>query len=149
MRSVIEPLLSGDPNSGNMETDDLQYVEDLGLVRTDGALRIANPIYQEVIPRDLTWTTQVRFPHDSAWYIEEGNLNVEKLLAAFQRFFREYSEHWVERFEYREAGPQLLLQAFLQRIVNAGGRIEREYGVGRMRTDLLIVCQWTGKCTKL
>ncbi len=31
------------------------------------------------------------------------------------------------------------LQAFLQRIVNSGGRIEREYGLGRMRTDLLIV----------
>ena len=37
----------------------LQYVRDLGLVRTDGNLRIANPIYQEAIPRDLTWTTQV------------------------------------------------------------------------------------------
>jgi len=33
----------------------------------------------------------------------------------------------------------LLLQAFLQRLVNSGGRIEREYGLGRMRTDLLIV----------
>ena len=33
----------------------------------------------------------------------------------------------------------MLLQAFLQRIVNSGGRIEREYGLGRMRTDLLVV----------
>jgi hypothetical protein len=31
-----------------------------------------------------------------------------------------------------------LLQAFLQRIVNGGGRIDREYGLGRGRTDLLI-----------
>ena len=61
------------------------------------------------------------------------------LLAAFQTFFREHSEHWVQRFQYQEAGPQLLLQAFLQRIINSGGRIEREYGLGRMRTDLLIV----------
>lgn len=29
--------------------------------------------------------------------------------------------------------------AFLQRIVNSGGRIEREYGLGRMRTDLLVI----------
>ena len=63
----------------------------------------------------------------------------DRLLAAFQTFFREHSEHWVERFQYKEAGPQLLLQAFLQRIVNSGGRIEREYGLGRMRVDLLIV----------
>jgi RecB family endonuclease NucS len=33
----------------------------------------------------------------------------------------------------------LLLQAFLQRLVNGGGRIEREYGLGRGRVDLLIV----------
>jgi hypothetical protein len=41
-------------------------------------------------------------------------------------------------FTTKEAGPQLLLQAFLQRIVNGGGRIEREYGLGRLRTDLLL-----------
>ncbi len=38
----------------------------------------------------------------------------------------------------------MLLQAFLQRIVNGGGRIEREYGLGRRRTDLLIV--WPPDC---
>ncbi len=32
-----------------------------------------------------------------------------------------------------------MLQAFLQRIVNGGGRIERQYGLGRKRTDLLII----------
>ena len=112
-------------------------------------MRIANPIYREVIPRDLTWTTQEYLPHDPAWYLDsDGGLNLSRLLSAFQEYFREHSEcsehsehseHWVERFQYREAGPQLLLQAFLQRIVNSGGRVEREYGLGRMRTDLLIV----------
>ena len=62
---------------------------------------------------------------------------MDKLLTAFQQFFRENSEHWVERFDYKEAGPQLLMQSFLHRVVNGGGRIEREYGVGRGRTDLL------------
>ena len=68
-----------------------------------------------------------------------GGLNLVKLLEAFRAFFRAHSEHWIERFAYREAGPQLLLQAFLQRIVNGGGRIEREYGLGRGRVDLLIL----------
>ena len=138
VRRVVEPLLSGNSDPDAVPPDDLQYVQDLGLVRTDGSLRIANPIYQEAIPRDLTWTTQVSLPHDPAWYIEDGDLKADKLLAAFQTFFREHSEHWVQRFQYQEAGPQLLLQAFLQRIINSGGRIEREYGLGRMRTDLLI-----------
>jgi hypothetical protein len=115
-------------------------VEDLGLITTDQQLRIANKIYQEVIPRELTYTTQLTITHETAWYVApDGRLDMSKLLMAFQNFFRENSEHWVERFDYKEAGPQLLLQAFLQRIINSGGRIEREYGLGRGRTDLLLI----------
>ena len=140
VRRVIEPLLAGGRGEG-VRPDDLQYTRDLGLVRRHGAVAIANPIYREVIPRDLTWITQeMAITDDPAWYVGgDGRLEVSKLLAAFQEFFREHSEHWVERFQYKEAGPQLLLQAFLQRVVNGGGRIEREYGLGRGRTDLLIV----------
>ena len=80
-----------------------------------------------------------------AWYIHpDGRLNMPKLLAAFQQFFREHAEVWLERFDYKEAGPHLLLQAFLQRIVNGGGRVDREYGLGRRRTDLLIVWNYPG-----
>ncbi len=48
-------------------------------------------------------------------------------------------EQPVERFDYKEAGPQLLLQAFLQKIINDGGRVEQKNGIGRMRTDLLVI----------
>ena len=119
----------------------MEYVRDLGLMARDRPLRIANPIYREAIPRDLTYTTQEMSIHQGpAWYVgDDGTLPVGDLLTAFQEFFREHSEHWVERFQYKKAGPKLLLQAFLQRSVNSGGRIEREYGLGRMRTDLMIV----------
>ena len=98
------------------------YVCDLGLVRVHGLIRIANPIYQEIIPRQLTYTTEAQINQETTWYInpEDERLQLAKLLTAFQTFFREHSEHWVERFQYKEAGPQLLLQAFLQRIVNSG-----------------------------
>jgi hypothetical protein len=115
--------------------DDITYVIDLGLVRR-GAYgpQIANPIYREVIPRELTLIAQLNLEAQQrpAWYIRsDGQIDLPKLLAAFQQFFREHSESWVERFDYKEAGPQLLMQAFLQRIVNGGGRVEREYGLGR------------------
>ena len=145
VRRVVEPLLSGTESAEKIPVDDLDYVRDLGLVRRQGPLAIANPIYQDVIPRDLTYTTQEYLHQDPAWYVDaDGALRVADLLAAFQAFFREHSEHWVERFQYKEAGPQLLLQAFLQRIVNGGGRIEREYGLGRRRTDLLILWPVSG-----
>ena len=145
VRRVIEPLLSGSAAIDPIPVDDLDYARDLGLVARENPIAIANPIYREVIPRDLTHTTQAGFAHDAAWYVGEGGaLRTGDLLAAFQDFFRQHSEHWVERFQYKEAGPQLLLQAFLQRIVNSGGRIEREYGLGRGRTDLLIVWPLAG-----
>ncbi len=149
VRRVIEPLLSGSAAIDPIPVDDLDYARDLGLVARENPIAIANPIYREVIPRDLTHTTQAGFEHESAWYVDEsGALRADDLLAAFQDFFRQHSEHWVERFQYKEAGPQLLLQAFLQRIVNSGGRIEREYGLGRGRTDLLIVWPLAGVPSK-
>ena len=143
VRRVIEPMLKGVDLESLITDDDLQYIIDLGLIRQGPqGPEIANPIYREVIPRQLSTITnenlKARF-HD-VWYIApDGRIDMEKLMLSFQEFFREHSEHWIERYDYKEAGPQLLLQAFLQRIVNGGGRIEREYGLGRMRTDLLIV----------
>ncbi|MDE0440528.1 MAG: ATP-binding protein [Gammaproteobacteria bacterium] len=146
VRRVIEPLLSGAEHHAALPADDLRYVRDLGLIAQRDPVQIANPIYREVVPRDLTYTTQATLVHEPAWYLDaDGALRVGDLLAGFQRFFREHSEHWVERFQYKEAGPQLLLQAFLQRLVDGGGRIEREYGLGRMRTDLLIVWPLPGE----
>ena len=139
VQRVIEPLLSGAEERRFIDRD-LEYVRDLGLVAQGLPYRIANPIYAEVVPRELTWVVQGEFEQETTWYVNaDGSLNMVKLMTEFQTFFREHSEHWVTRFQYQEAGPQLLLQAFLQRIVNSGGRIEREYGLGRGRTDLLIV----------
>ena len=98
VRRVVEPLLRG---AESIPADDIQYVRDLGLVAQDRPVRIANPIYGEVIPRDLTWTTQeMSIHHDPAWYVDaDGRLRLADLLAAFQEFFREHSEHCVERFQ--------------------------------------------------
>jgi hypothetical protein len=143
VQRVISPMLEGADLSATVRQDDIQILLDLGLIRRvqPQGLLIANPIYQEIIPRELNYITQLNLESQqrTAWYVgDDGRLNLHKLLAAFQQFFREHSEHWVERFDYKGAGPQLLLQAFLQRVVNGGGRVEREYGLGRQRTDLAI-----------
>ncbi len=145
VQRVIEPLLNGVASRWRFDPEDLKYTRDLGLV-SPRRLAVANPIYREVIPRSLSAAAQDDLEHepelvgDPTWYVgSDGRLQVSELMAAFQRFFRENSEHWLDRFQYKEAGPQLLLQAFLQRVVNSGGRIEREYGAGRRRMDLGIL----------
>ena len=141
VRSVIAPILANQDGEveQHLKEDDIQYVIDLGLVVRGKPLRISNAIYKEVIPRELTWARQQTLIQQSAWYMNPDNsINMSKLMTDFQQFFRENADAWIERFDYKESGPQLLLQAFLQRVVNGGGYIDREYGLGRGRTDLLI-----------
>ncbi|MEM7530615.1 MAG: AAA-like domain-containing protein [Chloroflexota bacterium] len=143
VRRVINPMLQGIDLGDAALEDDLQYLVDLGLItrnRAEGP-QIANPIYREIIPRQLTTITEANFESmiRTAPYIQaDGRLDMEKVMTDFQQFYRENAEIWVERFLYKEAGPHLLMQAYLQRIVNGGGMISREYGLGRGRTDLLI-----------
>ena len=143
VKRVIEPILANEeePDESRMSDEDIQYVKDMGLVTKERGmpLRISNAIYREIIPRELTASTQQQLTQQPQWYLNPDNsINMEKLLLDFQQFFRQNADSWIGKFDYAEAGPQLLLQAYLQRIVNGGGYIDREYGLGRKRTDLLI-----------
>jgi hypothetical protein len=140
VHSVISAILTGETDTMSVRPDDIDYVRDLGLIGPRPGIRIANRIYQEVIPRELAYNYQDMIPNqETAWYIQADHyLNMTKLLEAFQQFFREHADTWIPGLDYKEAGPQVLMQAFLQRIINGGGRITREYALGRKRTDLLI-----------
>lgn len=66
VRMVIEPILSGEGDPSLIPTDHVDYVRDLGLLKANSKqLQIANRIYQEVIPRELTYSTQYTITHDS------------------------------------------------------------------------------------
>ena len=140
VRRVIEPMLADSEAVVDSPEEDLKYVCDLGLVRDDGEPRIANPIYREVIPRQLTHMVQRRIVRRAAWFVDsEGHLDLPNLVEDFQAYFREHSEAWGMSVHYKEASAQLLLHAFLQKVFNGGGRVEREYAMGRGRTDLLLM----------
>ena len=137
VRKVIEPILTC-ADHVDIPSHDYEYLRDLGLIAAEGPLRIANPIYREVVPRELTYVKQQTLPVRTAWFVDgDQRLQVGKLLAAFQEYFRRHSEHGLDP-DYKEASSQLLLHAFLQRVVDGGGLVEREYAVGRGRTDLLV-----------
>lgn len=144
--NVISKIIAN-KDANEFNDRDIEYVSDLGLITTKPNIHISNDIYKEVIPRELTWAKQVGISNqEQSWYINDDNtINTKKLLLAFQEFFRKNADSWIEKFQYKEAGPQLLLQAFLQRIINGGGRIHREYALGRGRTDLFIEWPITDK----
>jgi hypothetical protein len=143
VRRVLDPMIAGVTVPGGSLDDDLAYVAGLGLLRLEhGGWIIANPIYREVIPRTLTFPTQTTLAQQTAWYVgADGLLDVPKLMAAWQTFWRKDGHVAAEGFAYRESGPHLMLMAFLQRVVNGGGRIDREYALGKGALDLLITWQ--------
>ncbi len=140
VRHIIAPILAGD-TLADVPADDIDFVQDLGLCRTDsaGRLVIANPIYHEVLPRVLTNTPQASLPVITpTWLTPDGKLDADKLLEAFLAFWRRNAAPLFKSAPYHEIAPHLVLMAFLHRVVNAGGTIEREYAVGSGRMDLCI-----------
>jgi type II secretory pathway predicted ATPase ExeA len=146
VKAIIEPILAG-LELGNVPNDDIQFVIDLGLCKMDplGGLAIANPIYREVLPRVLTVTPMASLPQIApTWLTKSGELDTDDLLKAFLAFWRQHGEPLLGSASYHEIAPHLVLMAFLHRVVNGGGTLEREYAIGRDRMDL---CLKYGKIT--
>ena len=140
VRQVIEPILTGGAVGADVLDHDYTYVRDLGLItREHGHTEIANPIYREIIPRALTYVVQGNIPLEPAWYVaDDGTLDMPKLIQGFLRFWRRNGEVLLAGMPYHEAAPHLVFMAYLQRIVNKGGRITREFAVGTGRADLVV-----------
>jgi hypothetical protein len=140
VRRIIEPMLAGRA-MGDVPSDDIQYLIDLGLCRMapGQGLTIANPIYREVLPRMLAFTPQASLPQIApTWLNPDGSLNTEHLLDAFLRFWRQHGQPLLGSAPYHEIAPHLVLMAFLHRVVNGDGTLEREYAIGSGRMDLCL-----------
>ena len=146
VQKVIEQMIVGKSEKLERMSDDFNYVKDLGLIRLDNEAVVAgNPIYGEVIVRTLNFDEQMILKTDDRFseyempkYYRNGIVDMSLMLQDFQQFWRENSDVWEERFQYKEAAPHLILQAFLQRVFNGGGDVRREMATGKDRLDLCI-----------
>ncbi|MFC5822207.1 AAA family ATPase, partial [Nonomuraea harbinensis] len=143
---VIGPIVAGIwPGTDTSFDDDVSYVHDLGLIRGTRDLEIANPIYREVLLRVLGDRTE-RFvkadPH--SFVLPDGRFDLERLLREFVVFWREHGEVLIRQEGYHEAACQIILMAFLHRLVNGGGYLDREYAAGTKRLDVLVRWPYTG-----
>jgi len=140
VRAIIQPILSGQ-QLPNLAEDDLRYVLDLGLCNRDarGGIQIANPIYREVVPKVLASITIASLTSVyPTWLDANGKLNAQALLDSFLDFWRQHGEPLFKSTPYPEIAPHLVLMAFLHRVVNGGGTLEREYAIGSGRMDICL-----------
>lgn len=146
VKAIIQTIMTGESDPRLTDGDDFRLCQDLGLVIMErGSPAIANPIYREVIARILSQGMQDAIPEpEFIWQTPQGQLNMDVLLREFQDFWALHADIWEEKADYTEAFPHLLLMAFLQRVVNGGGRVEREYAAGRGHMDLAVLYggQW-------
>ena len=141
VHNVMAPLMAGRVLSQELPADDIRFVVELGLARYDenGRLTIANPIYGEVMPRVLTTTTRAFFPRVAPiWQRADGGLDTERLLEAFLTFWGQHGAALLGTVGYPEIAPHLVLMAFLDRVANGGGSVDREYAVGEDYLDLCL-----------
>jgi len=143
IRDIVQLILIGDNGANlDMHHPDVMLAMDLGLIKwdTDRGFMIANPIYEDILTRTLhsVYFTQVPPPSSWRWQKPDGRLDMDALLHEFQDFWRNHSDTWGQWTNYTHAFPHLLLMAFLQRVVNATGRVEREYASGSGRMDLAV-----------
>lgn len=132
VRAILEPVLAGSfVGGGDTYQDDLQYCRDLGLCAPDDPVRVANSIYQETIARVLAGNAEPKvLVEPKSFVLPDGRLDFARMLREFASFWREHGEVLAAGMTYHEVAPQLVLMAFLQRVVNAAARWTRSMAWG-------------------
>ena len=147
VRRVLEPLLAGDLHvrQDDVWDDDFGFVRDLGLVAPDLPVRIANPIYREIVVRLLSAKIEAQVTAEPrSFVLSDGTLDATRVLEEFAAWWREHGDALTQGASYHEVSHQLVVMAWLQRIVNGGGYLDREYATGSGRIDLLVRWPWRG-----
>ncbi len=146
VKRIIQPMMTGAFSpGGDSYDDDVQYVADLGLI-TRRPVAVANPIYREVMLRVLAARAEdaLPVPPTRSFILPDGTLDTARVLREFAEFWREHGDILADGMSYHEVAPQLVIMAWLQRVVNSGGYVDREYGIGRGRIDLLVRWPYSG-----
>ncbi|WP_211359874.1 ATP-binding protein [Actinocorallia herbida] len=146
VRRVMEPMIAGTFSyADDTFDDDVSYVRDLGLIAQGLPLRVANPIYREVVLRVLGGPAEsFVLAEPRSFVLPDGRFDLPRLLREFTGFWREHGEVLVRGTVYHEAACHIVLMAYLQRLVNGGGYLDREYATGTGRLDVLIRWPYQG-----
>ncbi|MFM2153723.1 MAG: hypothetical protein RL199_2158, partial [Pseudomonadota bacterium] len=137
---VVAPAIRGSDLQG-VPADDLRYVRELGILaeRGEGELAMANPIYARSLMRALAEPLRANIAALAPiWRRPDGSIDLLRLREAFLDFWSQHGRVLDPLVTKYEIVPHVVLTAWLDRVVNGGGRVEREVAVGRGRLDVLV-----------
>ncbi|MBO1317001.1 hypothetical protein [Acanthopleuribacter pedis] len=141
IQRVVEPLLIAADAPYFLEPSHLEEARALGLVQGFAPVRFANRLLEEWIPRRMVLGNDQYLSRQAEVVVEEGGLNFVVLLSECQRYFSGEGRRILTSMPYQQAGPLLMLQGFISRLVRNHGRIEREVDALRHMITLFIFWQ--------
>jgi hypothetical protein len=155
VKRCLVPILMSGPMTESIAEEDFTFIQELGLIKADRKVEIANSLYKELIPRALMESIGYMINLDGDKFLrDDRTMDFPKLMRTFQLFFRNHSEKLTARIDYGDAGYFLVFQALLQKLADANNRITREYGAGQdcvvlrlrrgypKRQDATFVLEW-------
>jgi hypothetical protein len=140
IQRILNAMLSeNNAVAESLSAEDIFYAREIGLLADNPPLRLMNPIYREAIAQVLTFHASNNIDLERKSFINAaGMLDVNVIVKEFATWWKRNAAFMLKGNYYSEAAAQLVFMAWLQRVVNGGGIIDREYGVGRGRIDVLI-----------
>jgi len=147
VRRVIEPMIIGaDPVRAGANLDDLRYLEDLGLLKKaldTEHYTFSNKLYSEIIPRELVaGASQLKaietIDRNSFFDVKKCTVKMMELMNSWVAFYLENFYAIRDAHNYKEDVFHIVFFAFLQRIINGGGRIRREFAINENAADVVI-----------
>ena len=141
VRRIMEPVLLGEKLAGEIISDDISYVMDLGLLKYENNVLVpSNRMYCEILFRYMSFELQndIKATLPQNVWIKDGEIDMDGLMTSFQEYWRENASEQMIPGRFREAYAVFALQAFLQRVVNGGGEIGREVAANSGRVDIMV-----------
>jgi len=141
IKLVIEAIINGEAPDFTQFKDALSYARSMGIVTRIPPVHFANPIYQELALKTMCSVFTESLPTDLVnieHYWRENNINITALLEEFQIFYRRFAEVWIGRYEFKEAGRQLLFVAFLMRLTQGCAEFEWDMALGHAHCSVIM-----------
>jgi hypothetical protein len=145
---VMDAVFAGLKGMVSINSDDRQFCLDLGLLseNENRTLRPANRIYGEAMSRTLTDEIEHFLDIDigNRKWTDGQILLMSELLREFQGLCRQgpgsfpFRHNDLVASNYDEATYSSMLLAYLQKAVNGGGLVYREYAEGRGAVDICV-----------
>jgi hypothetical protein len=142
VRETLFPILVGGGWEKKPAQEDLDYLEDLELIKKfPSGWGITNAIYREIIPKVMGRGLKDELVHvvERTQFLKpDGRLDFRSIIKFYQKLYCDYFLMWGRRYDLVGVLAQILLHTFLHYVLGDRGRMECDYALSTGRVDISV-----------